>query len=153
MFDNEINWILAHINIPPRFSNIAYRLCDIRYNHIYVGVDKNMEFSIVTISAFVMILDDAAKRIASCFDLKIDRYVPILSLIFGIVLGVWGYFIPSVNMGNNIVEAIFIGLAAGGCGTGYHQVYKQLTKDKDELTVTSEPVEETKTEEDESTDE
>lgn len=113
-----------------------------------------MEFSIVTISTFVVILDDAAKRIANCFDVKIDRYVPILSLLFGIALGVCGYFIPTVNMGNNIVEAIFIGLSAGGCSTGCHQIYKQLSKN-DDVSITAVPVEEESEEEsdDEETDE
>ena len=50
------------------------------------------------------------------------------SIIFGIVLGIIGFYIPNVEMGNNIVEAIFIGIAAGSAATGVNQIGKQLYK-------------------------
>ena len=50
------------------------------------------------------------------------------SIVFGIVLGIIGFYIPNVEMGNNIVEAIFIGIAAGSAATGVNQIGKQLYK-------------------------
>lgn len=91
-----------------------------------------MEFSIVTISAFVAILNEATKTIAKSLGYNINRLIPICSLIFGVILGVVGYYTPNVQLGNNLVEAIFIGLSAGGASTGCHQVYKQLSKDDDD---------------------
>lgn len=87
-----------------------------------------MEFSIVTASGFVIVLDEAAKIVAKSFGKDITRMIPVLSLIFGVILGILGYYEPSVNFGSNLIEAIFIGLSAGGASTGYHQIYKQLTK-------------------------
>ena len=87
-----------------------------------------MEFSIVTISAFVAALNEVTKVIAKTFGYKINRLIPIFSLIYGVGLGIAGYFTPNVQMGNNLVEAIFIGLSAGAASTGCHQIYKQLAK-------------------------
>ena len=90
-----------------------------------------MEFSIVTISAFVAILNETTKTIAKSLGYNINRLIPICSLIFGVILGVVGYYTPNVQLGNNLIEAIFIGLSAGAASTGCHQVYKQLSKDDD----------------------
>ena len=87
-----------------------------------------MEFSIVTISMFVAALNEVTKMIAKTFGYKINRLIPIFSLVYGVALGIIGYFTPNVAMGNNLVEAIFIGLSAGAASTGCHQVYKQLSK-------------------------
>jgi hypothetical protein len=95
-----------------------------------------LEFSIVTITAFVAALNEVTKLIFRCVNKNVDRFIPIFSLVFGVALGVWGYYIPDVDMGKNIIEAVFIGLSAGAAATGCHQVYKQLSKkdksDKDE---------------------
>ncbi len=85
-----------------------------------------MEFSIVTISAFVGVLNEVVKKIASIFNKDINKFIPLFSICFGIILGICGYFIPNVKMGNNIIEAIFIGISSGAAATGCHQVYKQL---------------------------
>ena len=85
-----------------------------------------MEFSIVTISAFVGILNECVKKIASIFGKDLNKFIPLFSILFGIILGISGYYIPNVVMGNNIVEAIFIGISAGAAATGCHQIYKQL---------------------------
>ena len=85
-----------------------------------------MEFSIVTISAFVGVLNEVVKKIASIFNKDINKFIPLFSIGFGIILGICGYFIPNVKMGNNIIEAIFIGISSGAAATGCHQVYKQL---------------------------
>ena len=52
---------------------------------------------------------------------------------FGLILGIAGYYTPNVDMGRNLIEAIFIGLSAGAAATGINQVGKQLDKDTDVL--------------------
>jgi Na+-translocating ferredoxin:NAD+ oxidoreductase RnfA subunit len=91
---------------------------------------KNMlEFSIITITAFVAMLNECVKLLAGAFNKNIDKFIPLFSIAFGIILGIVGYFLPNVDMGKNIVEAIFIGLSAGMASTGAHQVGKQLSKE------------------------
>lgn len=88
-----------------------------------------LEFSIITITAFVSILDTTLILIMKNFckgDFK--RFIPIFSIIFGIGLGIAGYYTKNVEMGNNLIEAIFIGLSAGAAATGIDQVSKQLSK-------------------------
>ena len=88
-----------------------------------------LEFSIISISTFVTVLNEVVKYIAdTMFKKDIKRYIPMFSIIFGIILGIIGFYIPTVEMGNNIVEAIFIGIAAGSAATGFNQIGKQLNK-------------------------
>ena len=88
-----------------------------------------LEFSIVSITVFVAMFNEVTKIVAdSAFKKNIDKYIPIFSLVYGLILGITGYFMKDVDMGKNIVEAIFIGLSAGAASTGTHQIGKQLTK-------------------------
>lgn len=87
-----------------------------------------LQFSIITITAFVTAADEVVKIITSTFNKDIKKYLPIISIILGIGLGIAGYYTPNVELGNNLIEAIFIGMAAGASATGMHQVTKQLTK-------------------------
>lgn len=92
-----------------------------------------LTFSIITITAFVSFLDTLTIVIMKNFvknDFK--KFVPLFSLVYGLGLGIAGYFTPNVDMGANLIEAIFIGLSAGAAATGVDQVGKQLGK-KDEL--------------------
>ena len=104
-----------------------------------------LEFSIITISSFVTVLDETVKTIATqVFKKDINKFIPLFSVIFGIALGVVGYYIPDVAMGNNLVEAIFIGIAAGSGATGVNQIGKQLNKKENNVDppVEEEPIEE-----------
>ena len=90
-----------------------------------------LEFSIITISSFVTVLNEFVKTFSNIvFKKDISRIIPILSVVFGIALGVAGYYIPNVEMGNNIIEAIFIGISAGSAATGVNQISKQLNKNQ-----------------------
>lgn len=92
-----------------------------------------LTFSIITITAFVSFLDTLTISIIKNFvkgDFK--KFIPLFSLAYGLGLGIAGYYTPNVDMGTNIIEAIFIGLSAGAAATGVDQVGKQLGK-KDEL--------------------
>ena len=88
-------------------------------------------FSILTISPFVGVLNEATKSIAKCFKKDINRYIPIFSLVYGVILGIAGYYIPDLNFGHNLVEAIFAGLVGGGAATGIHQTFHQLSSKSD----------------------
>jgi hypothetical protein len=88
-----------------------------------------LELSIITISSFVTFLDTVTMVIGrQCFKKDINRFIPIFSLVYGLALGIAGYYTPNVDMGSNIIEAIFIGLSAGAAATGINQVGKQLSK-------------------------
>jgi cytoskeletal protein RodZ len=89
-------------------------------------------FSILTISPFVGILNEATKSIAKCFKKDINRYIPIFSLVYGVILGIAGYYIPDLNFGHNLVEAIFAGLVGGGAATGVHQTFHQISSKTDD---------------------
>ena len=92
-----------------------------------------LQFSILTIGTFVTMLDSITIFIGkACFKKDIRKVIPIFSLIFGLILGIAGYYTPNVEMGANLIEAIFIGLSAGAAATGVNQVGKQLGKDEEE---------------------
>ena len=95
-----------------------------------------MEFSTVTIAAFVGILNELTKSIAKdVFKKDINRFIPIFSLIYGVALSIIGYNIGNpIDFGGNVVTAVFIGLASGASATGYHQIAKQLLKSNDSNT-------------------
>lgn len=98
----------------------------------------NLEFSIASIATFVGILDQITKTIFKTCDKKnLDKFIPVCSIVYGLALGIAGYFIPSVEMGNNIIEAIFIGLSAGAASTGVHQIYHQQVKPDEEKQTTT----------------
>lgn len=90
-----------------------------------------LQFSIITITTFVTILNNIVIYIADkCFPKvageNFKKYIPLFSIAFGLILGVIGYLTPNVEMGNNMIEAIFIGLSAGSAATGIDQIGKQL---------------------------
>lgn len=89
-------------------------------------------FSILTISPFVGVLNEATKSIAKCFKKDINRYIPIFSLVYGVILGIVGYYIPGLDFGDNLVEAIFAGLVGGGAATGVHQTFHQISSKRDD---------------------
>ena len=88
-----------------------------------------MQFSIITITSFVTMLNNIVIYIAkNTFKFDIKKYIPIISICFGLILGIVGYFMPDVDMGNNLVEAIFVGISSGSAAVGINQVGKQLDK-------------------------
>lgn len=94
------------------------------------------DFSMFTLAAFVVAANEIVKIIANAIGgetgvEKIKRFIPLFSLAFGVILAIIGFFMPDVDMGKNVVEAVFIGFASGASATGYHQVVKQLQKPSD----------------------
>ena len=94
-----------------------------------------MKLSIVTIGMFAGLLNQGTKYIVTNFIKKdVSKFIPILSVVYGIILGVVGYFTPGIEMGSDIIEAIIIGVSAGSSSTGIHQIAKQLTKTQEKTT-------------------
>lgn len=91
-----------------------------------------MEFSIITIASFVTMLNELVKYFGNViFKKDINKWIPLCSVIFGILLGIAGYYVKDVEMGNNLIEAIFIGMSAGSSATGVNQIKKQMYKKED----------------------
>jgi hypothetical protein len=67
----------------------------------------------------------------ACFRKDISKVLPLFSIIYGVTLGLLGFFCTDIDMGKNFIEAFFIGLAAGSSATGFNQIGKQLYKDLD----------------------
>ena len=91
-----------------------------------------LQFSIITITTFVTMLVSTTRYIATaCFRKDISKTLPIFSIVYGVILALAGYYTTNVDMGNNVIEAFFIGLSAGAAATGFNQVGKQLYKGLD----------------------
>ncbi len=56
---------------------------------------------------------------------KFKRFLPLVAGLFGVGRGVASYFIPSINVASNILDAILIWLMSCLTATGTHQIYKQ----------------------------
>lgn len=91
-----------------------------------------MKLSIVTISAFVGMLNEATKYTAKTFFNKdISKFIPMFSVLYGILLALVGFYcIPESGLGNDFIEAILIGISAGSASTGIHQIGHQISKNK-----------------------
>ena len=88
-----------------------------------------LEFSIVTISVFVSTLNEITKAIVKgVFKKEVNKFIPLFSIAYGIALAITAFYTGIENFGNNLIEAIFIGLYSGAAAVGYHQVGKQLLK-------------------------
>ena len=89
-----------------------------------------LEFTVVTISVFVSTLNEITKTLVKgIFHKEINKFIPIFSILYGIGLAILAFYTGIENFGNNIIEAMFIGLSSGAAAVGYHQVGKQLFKD------------------------
>ena len=93
------------------------------------------EFSALSVSAFVGVLNEITKFISTnVFKKDISRFIPIFSFVYGLTLGLIAWFTHIQGFGDNVIDAAFIGLTAGGAATGYHQIGKQLMKKDDGVT-------------------
>lgn len=103
-----------------------------------------LEFTVVTISVFVSTLNEITKTLVKgIFHKEINRFIPIFSILYGIGLSILAFYTGIENFGNNLIEAMFIGLSSGAAAVGYHQVGKQLFKESSTIsdeTNTDEPV-------------
>jgi len=90
-----------------------------------------MQGTIIAITSFVTLINDAIIYIAKhTFDFDIKKYIPLISVVLGMLLGIICYFTPDVNTGETWIEAVFIGISAGSAATGINQIGKQMEKDE-----------------------
>lgn len=63
---------------------------------------------------------------------KVLRLIPLIAAAFGAVLGIVAFFAtPELIPASNAFVAILIGGASGLAATGTNQIFKQMTKDKE----------------------
>ena len=61
------------------------------------------------------------------------RLIPMWAALLGVVLGIVAFYaVPAIIPADNVLVAILVGGASGLAATGTNQIYKQLTKDKDD---------------------
>jgi hypothetical protein len=61
------------------------------------------------------------------------RVIPVIAVILGVVLGIVAFFAtPDIIAADNVFTAILIGGASGLAATGTNQIFKQLTKGKED---------------------
>lgn len=62
-----------------------------------------------------------------------NRFIPIISAILGAVLGCVAFYLaPSIIVADNVLTALIVGGASGLSATGYNQIIKQFSKNKEE---------------------
>jgi FtsH-binding integral membrane protein len=63
------------------------------------------------------------------------RLIPVIAVALGVVLGITAFFAtPDIIAADNVFTAILIGGASGLAATGTNQIFKQLTKGKEDET-------------------
>ena len=61
------------------------------------------------------------------------RLIPVWAVLLGVILGIIAFYaVPAIMPADNVFVAILIGGASGLAATGTNQIFKQLTKDKQE---------------------
>ena len=61
------------------------------------------------------------------------RLIPLWASLLGVVLGIVAFYaVPAIIPADNVLVAILVGGASGLAATGTNQIYKQLSKDKDD---------------------
>ena len=81
------------------------------------------------IVALVFVLMEGYKKFIAKGNEKLIRFIPLIALGFGAMLGIVLYFaFPSTISAANWFMAILIGGASGLSATGCNQIFKQLKK-------------------------
>lgn len=87
--------------------------------------------SVPAIATAVYFIIEALKKAVNNNE-KFLKFIPLIALGIGAIAGViCFFFIPSIIPATNVVVAIIIGAASGLSATGTNQIFKQLSKDKD----------------------
>ena len=61
------------------------------------------------------------------------RLIPIITVVLGAALGVTAFYVaPEIIPADNVFTAILIGGASGLAATGTNQIFKQLTKGRED---------------------
>lgn len=84
----------------------------------------NMDF--VTVGAIIVICYLVAYIVKTLGN--IDKWIPAICGISGLVLGILGFYIMPDFPANDLLTAMAVGVSSGFAATGVNQVYKQLKK-------------------------
>lgn len=84
--------------------------------------------TVTAIVAICYLIGLAAKAIPAVR----DNLIPVIVGVCGGALGVAGLYLMPEFPAQDIMNAIAIGIVSGLASTGVNQVYKQITKDKDD---------------------
>lgn len=58
-----------------------------------------------------------------------DNIIPVVVGFSGLILGIVAFYaVPELQIANNILDAIAVGIVSGLASTGINQIGKQLTK-------------------------
>lgn len=89
-----------------------------------------MDFGIANIAAITVIAYLAGLAWKTSDKLP-DKWIPIMCGVVGMIFGILAFLIKVPDFpGNNIIDAIAIGIVSGFAATGINQIGKQLSKDE-----------------------
>lgn len=85
--------------------------------------------SITTMPIIIMMLVSITRGIfKESFKKDVSCYLPIIAIVYGMIISIIGYYVPSIDVGENLLEAILFGVSTGATACGINQVPKQLSK-------------------------
>ena len=91
------------------------------------------EFAAVPAIGVIVYLIAEIFKVAANGRESLLKFIPVLCGVLGGAFGIAGWlFVPGYIPAENIFTAAAIGIISGLAATGINQVYKQLTKDKEE---------------------
>ncbi len=81
------------------------------------------------IVAIVFLLMEAYKKWIAKGREKFNNFIPVISGVLGLILGIILYFVaPNLVVASNVWVAMLIGACSGLSATGCNQIFKQLKK-------------------------
>lgn len=89
-----------------------------------------MDLGIASVAA-ITVIAYLAGLVWKTADKLPDKWIPVMCGTVGMLFGILAYCIHVPDFpGNNIVDAIAIGIVSGFAATGINQIGKQLAKDE-----------------------
>lgn len=88
-----------------------------------------METSLLLITFIAGLIAEAFKKILPKLTTKnISHFIPVISLISGIIISIICFYTNTMNVGETLIQAIIIGAIGGAGMTGLHQLPTQMRK-------------------------
>ncbi len=94
-------------------------------------MEKYIELiSVPTIAMIIYVINNALKK-ATNNNEKFLRFIPLLSLVMGAIMGVICFYcVPGYVDTSNVFSALIVGGSSGISATGANQLFKQFAKHK-----------------------
>lgn len=88
-----------------------------------------METSLLLITFIAGLIAEAFKKILPKLTTKnISHFIPVISLISGIIISIICFYTNTMNVGETLIQAIIVGAIGGAGMTGLHQLPTQMRK-------------------------